>query len=129
MRIKNSITRQTRFNSSSPVEFELSSDTQSDNKSKIEKFYQSIKWKRVRNYKRALARGVCEICGKAGWEVHHIVPVTIKNVDDPDISLNLNNLMLLCTSCHNSMRRKSKQLRDDLEFDCNGNLIKKRTHR
>jgi 5-methylcytosine-specific restriction enzyme A len=92
---------------------------------KILKFYQSKTWKRVRSYKRSLQRGVCEKCGKAGYEVHHKIPLTLENVDDPNISISLENLQLLCTSCHNSKRAKEKELREDVKFDQFGDLVKK----
>jgi 5-methylcytosine-specific restriction enzyme A len=91
---------------------------------RIVQFYQSKQWKRVRNYKRALERGICESCGKAGWEVHHVIPLTLENLDDPNISISLENLQLLCTSCHNAKRAKEKELREDVEFNEIGDLVK-----
>lgn len=95
---------------------------------KRQKFYKSKAWKRARDYKRKLEHGICEECGKAGWEVHHIIPLTDENVDDPEISLGLDNLMLLCTSCHNKKREGEGennfyQVRGDVSFDEHGNTI------
>lgn len=92
---------------------------------KILKFYQSMRWKKVRSYKRQLARGLCEKCGNAGWEVHHKIPLTLSNIDDPNISLGLDNLELLCTSCHDAMRSEESEIRYDIAFDEYGNVYKK----
>lgn len=90
---------------------------------KILKFYHSSAWKRARSLKRQLSRGICEHCGNAGWEVHHKIPLTLANVDDPKISLDLNNLELLCTSCHDAVRANETEIRSDVAFDENGDLI------
>lgn len=92
---------------------------------KIKKFYQSTKWKKARATKVALARGVCEECGNAGWEVHHITPLTLENIDNPEIAIGLDNLQLLCTACHNAKRSDDKEIRDDVTFDEDGNLVEK----
>lgn len=94
---------------------------------KILKFYRSEKWKRARNLKVQKEHGICEQCGKAGWEVHHKTPLTLDNIDNPSISLSLDNLELLCTSCHNSRRKYIKPLRPDVEFDKEGNIVAKNT--
>jgi len=51
-----------------------------------------------------MRHGICELCGKAGKEVHHKVPLTESNVSDPNVSINPDNLMVLCKSCHDSIR-------------------------
>ena len=91
----------------------------------LQKFYQSSAWKKARKAFVALKRGLCNKCGKAGWEVHHVIPLTINNYSDPDIAINFDNLELLCTSCHNAERYKDVYIRSDLEFDSDGNVIKK----
>lgn len=90
---------------------------------KRDDFYHSPMWKRAQRAKRLQARGICEKCGKAGWEVHHIVPLTDENVDDPNVAIGMDNLMLLCTSCHNAMRAPSGGVRSDVSFDAQGNVI------
>ena len=91
----------------------------------IDKFYHSAKWKRCRAYVVSLHRGVCQRCGMPGTEVHHIIPLTIDNVNDPFIALNPDNLELLCKSCHDMERRKYDDVRGDLKFDEQGNLVKR----
>ncbi|MCI1244599.1 MAG: HNH endonuclease [Bacilli bacterium] len=43
------------------------------------------------------------MCGEIGTEVHHKVHLTPENVGDPEISINQENLMLLCNECHNKV--------------------------
>lgn len=68
---------------------------------KLDKFYKSARWKRCRNDFFMRKKAQCEICGKAGYIVHHIIELDDQNVDDPFISLNQDNLMVVCSSCHN----------------------------
>lgn len=72
------------------------------------KFYESVHWKKTRESFRQYKRGLCEECLKqgivrAGTEVHHIIPLTISNVHNPNISLSWKNLELLCTDCHHAI--------------------------
>ncbi len=60
-----------------------------------------------------------------GWvEVHHKIHLTPANVDDDEISINSENLILLCTKCHNKEHGRFAS-KTDYKFDKNGNLIKK----
>lgn len=48
---------------------------------------------------------LCQDCLKAGKvktaeEVHHITELTPDNINDPAITLSLNNLISLCKKCH-----------------------------
>lgn len=94
---------------------------------KIIKFYNSTRWRRFQKYIRSKYHGLCQECGKAGWEVHHIIPLTYTNVDDDQIALGEDNVTLLCTSCHNAQRQEESYVRRDVTFDADGNLIKKGT--
>lgn len=68
------------------------------------------------------ANGKCERCSALGEEVHHKIRLTVLNVVNPEISLNQENLELLCKKCHNiELKRFSKQQ----QFDEDGNLISK----
>ena len=101
-------------------------------------FYNSAVWQRVRE--AALIRDgyLCTCCGELAEEVHHIIPLTAQNVNDPKISLNLDNLSSLCEACHkarHSIDRATARMKDkDLaelsaermskyEFDANGFLV------
>lgn len=50
-------------------------------------------------------RYLCVDCLKHGVikpaeEVHHITEITPDNIDDPDVTLNMDNLVSLCRECH-----------------------------
>ena len=64
--------------------------------------------------------GLCERCGAIGIEVHHKDRLSIDNVTDTSISLNQDNLELLCRDCHN---KEHKRFSKDKIFDKDGNII------
>lgn len=78
-------------------------------------FYRSNQWKRCRDALIKSRGGMCEECRKNGLivtarlEAHHIIPLTPENITDPEISLNLDNLLLLCRDCHEKQHRKERR--------------------
>ena len=96
----------------------------------VERFYTLQVWRHCRKEfakskrlmcERCLANGIIEVGSKERpLEVHHKIPLTAENVNDPEVSLNWNNLELLCKSCHD-MERKRKEKR--YRFDEYGNMI------
>lgn len=90
----------------------------------IRRFYRSDKWKIARAMKIAEAGGRCEKCGAVGTEVHHIIHLTSENVVDPEISLNQENLMLLCNECHNKVHGRFEGNKKGVYFDDLGNFVK-----
>jgi 5-methylcytosine-specific restriction endonuclease McrA len=68
------------------------------------KFYNGAAWRKLRDHYRA-SRGMrCEDCGKlirGKSVVDHVEEVTPRNHDDPRVTLNPDNLRLLCLECHN----------------------------
>ncbi len=86
----------------------------------LHRFYKSIQWKVARTIKIQEANGRCERCGVLGEEVHHNIRLTVQNVMDTMISLNQDNLELLCKKCHN---KEHKRFTKEQEFDEEGNLI------
>lgn len=91
----------------------------------IRRFYRSDQWKIARAMKIAAVGGRCEKCGAIGTEVHHIIHLTPENVIDAEISLNQENLMLLCNECHNKEHGRFEGSRQ-YEFDDEGNLVERR---
>ena len=91
---------------------------------KIRKFYKSDKWKIARAIRIAAASGLCEQCGAIGTEVHHKVHLTPENVDDPNVSINQDNLILLCKDCHNKEHERFTDTKH-YRFDSDGNMVKK----
>ncbi len=97
---------------------------------KRKRFYDSVTWKRTKQDKIIEQRGICQRCGKRGTEVHHIIPLNDDNVDDPNIALNLDNLVLLCTSCHNQMRIEEEGRNpNQVEFTPDGDVVIKKSGR
>ena len=87
----------------------LSLDVKMGTKSvKREAFYHSTEWRKCSEAFRREKHFTCEMCGKEGWLVHHKQPLTDETVDDPDIALNFDNLMLLCSSCHDAIHHRLK---------------------
>ena len=70
-----------------------------------EAFYKSSAWQQARDAYASSQGGLCERCREQGIItpgeiVHHITHITPKNIKDPNITLNFDNLMLLCRDCH-----------------------------
>lgn len=82
-------------------------------------FYSSAAWKRCRRELAKARGGMCERCYKKGLvvvgtkehplEAHHKTPLTPENINDPAIALNLDNLELLCKSCHDEERQRAQK--------------------
>lgn len=89
----------------------------------IRKFYKSDQWKIARTIKIASVGGRCEKCGAIGTEVHHIIHLTPDNINDPNITVNQDNLMLLCNECHNKEHGRFGATKECV-FDSDGNLMK-----
>jgi 5-methylcytosine-specific restriction protein A len=86
-------------------------------KEKYQSFYNSAEWKALRNYKWGMANGLCEHCLKKGIvrqarEIHHIVPIE----EDWNKRLDIENLCLLCSDCHNKIHKRQSPLQDFLDF-------------
>lgn len=88
-------------------------------------FYNSRRWRKTSRYIKTIRYGICEKCGDPGTEVHHIIHLNDANIDDYNISLNPDNLMLLCVPCHNKIHG-GNEISDEIEFDANGDVIPKK---
>lgn len=71
----------------------------------LQSFYGSMAWKRTREAYKQEAGGLCEDCKergiiRAGDCVHHVIPLTVANIDSEAVTLNFANLRLLCDECH-----------------------------
>lgn len=70
-----------------------------------EQFYTGRAWRRVSREYAASKKFLCERCLKKGLvvpyeEVHHKKRLSLANINNPEISLNWNNLECLCKKCH-----------------------------
>ena len=88
-------------------------------------FYHSQAWKNCQAQYVKQAKGLCERCREKGLIVpgvivHHKVHLTPDNILDPDVTLNADNLMLLCRDCHAEIHKKRTRRFD---IDENGRVI------
>lgn len=88
-------------------------------------FYRSKAWKKTRAYIFLRDMGLCVRCGKPGEIVHHKIHLSPKNIDNPDITLNVDNLETLCRECH-AIEHEGELCTDRaLMFDSEGNIIER----
>lgn len=77
-------------------------------------FYTSQAWADCREAYRKSAGGLCEVCLSkglitAGEIVHHKIHLTPENITDPTITLNFDNLQLVCRECHGEIHKRKKK--------------------
>ena len=89
-----------------------------DMKPYAEEFYSSVAWKTTRDAYKKSVGGLCERCFKKGLitpaeMVHHKTHITPENINDPDITLNWDNLMALCLQCHADIHGNPKRYKVD----------------
>ena len=95
-----------------------------------DKIYQTVAWRKLRQYYYGKQHGVCERCGEPGDVVHHVIHIDETNVNDPNITMSEDNLELLCHTCHNREHKQVHEpLRDGFSFDANGELQYEDTER
>ena len=86
---------------------------------KYAEFYNSKSWHALRNQKWCDCDGLCEICKKRGIirearEIHHIEPIT----ENWNKRLDYDNLIALCSDCHNAIHNRQSPLQKFLsEWD------------
>ena len=78
---------------------------------KYNSFYNSKQWHELRNFKWQESNGLCELCLKDGIinearEIHHIVPIE----KDWNKRLDYDNLIALCSDCHNAQHERISPL-------------------
>ena len=86
-------------------------------------FYNSSDWRRAREYAWRRDFGLCVRCGNVGAVVHHKQHITPRNIDNPNVTLNPNNLETLCYDCHNNEHKGKPTTLSGLMFDTAGNLV------
>lgn len=94
-------------------------------------FYNSQRWRTCAKAYAASKLYICERChnkfvrhdGKRQrWIVHHKIPLTPDNINDPRIAYGWDNLQFLCIECHNQLHSKHHAGRR-CQFDADGNLL------
>ena len=84
-----------------------------------ESFYKSTAWQNCRNSFAKSKQGLCERCLargelKPGEIVHHKIHLTPFNIGDPNITLDWNNLELVCRDCHaEEHQKRSRRVKVD----------------
>lgn len=95
-----------------------------------QKFYKSSAWKKCRMAYIKSVYGLCERCNKPGYIVHHKILLTPNNINNPNVTLNWDNLEYLCLDCHNLEhnfdRDKKPVTREGLKFNKNGELVEEK---
>lgn len=102
-------------------------------------FYNSKVWKDVRKTIWLKQNCLCAIChlpvyvdGISEWIpkenrrtgiVHHKEYLTDTNISDDNITLNEDNLIGICKTCHENIHHQDISVRKGYEFDELGNLI------
>lgn len=86
------------------------------------RFYNSGAWVKTSKAYKNSKFGICEKCGAIGEEVHHIIPLTPDNINNPQITLNWDNLMLLCRSCHELIEEKATATIRGIRFTEDGQV-------
>lgn len=99
------------------------------------RFYHTQAWLDCSEAYRRLRFRICEKCGEPGNIVHHKILLTEQNINDPNITLNFDNLELLCKHCHdreeghfldakkNNNKKKANVTAAGVMFDEYGNLV------
>lgn len=85
----------------------------------VAEFYNSSIWKKTRKAYKLYRMNICERCNGIGYFVHHKKYIDAKNVNDSNITLNFDNLELLCKECHNKEHFEQELC---YEFDEDGQL-------
>lgn len=81
---------------------------------KLKQFYTGKPWRDLSHTLKIQRGGKCERCGftvveKADWVKligHHKIELTEANISDPNISLNPDNVEIVCIDCHNKSHRR-----------------------
>lgn len=79
-----------------------------------EAFYSSKAWQDTRTAYKKSVGGLCEVClehGRynAGEIVHHIIPLSPDNINNPLITLDWSNLQCVCRDCHGKIHDKKQR--------------------
>ncbi|MBQ1296499.1 MAG: HNH endonuclease [Clostridiales bacterium] len=92
---------------------------------RLQTFYKSKAWQKCRDAYVSSVGGLCERCKTrglivAGEIVHHKVHLNVYNIDDESITLNWDNLELLCRKCHGDEHKRTDKR---YSVDDNGHVI------
>lgn len=93
-------------------------------------FYNSAAWIKCKNSYIKSVHGLCERCGEPGDIVHHKVYISPSNINNPDVTLNHDNLEYLCRKCHNKEHelkfnrfKRSSPIKKGFKFNEKGEFV------
>ena len=88
-------------------------------------FYNSIAWIKCRLAFLQSKFFICERCEGAASIAHHKEYLTPDNINDPNVTLNWENLEALCQDCHNNEHHGSGEgaTREGMYFNEHGELV------
>lgn len=91
------------------------------------KLYKSKQWQHTRQAYLASVGGLCERCLKQGLVVpaeivHHKIYISPDNIDNPNITLNWNNLECVCRECHAKEHELGRKYKKRYSVDEFGNI-------
>lgn len=95
----------------------------------LKSFYNSAIWKkqRINILKRDHFTCTEKGCHRMATEVHHIIELNEKNINDVNITLNENNLRSLCHDCHTRITKEIKggyeNILPKIYFDSDGYIV------
>lgn len=87
-------------------------------------FYRSSKWTKCKNSYMSKQNYICERCGGLASICHHKIYLNAENYKNPYVSLNHDHLEALCQTCHNQEHFGTPAIREGLQFDKDGNIVK-----
>ena len=97
------------------------------NSSPFHSFYSSAAWLTFSSMIRTSRFSICELCGAPdAREVHHLIHINKDNINDPAVTLNADNVMLLCRHCHYAIHERGKLRARRSSFDALGNIAEVR---
>lgn len=90
-------------------------------------FYISSAWRKCRDAYIQSVGGLCEECQEKGLivpgtQVHHKQKLTPENINNPAVSLNYDNLILLCDKCHEAKHTRRKDTNRRWTVDDSGHV-------
>lgn len=88
--------------------------------------YNSKLWKDTRRLALRRDSYTCNRCYDRASEVHHIIPLDATNLNNIEVSLNLDNLECLCKSCHSKETvGATGDIDEQYEFNELGEVVKR----
>lgn len=90
-------------------------------------FYNSTAWKKCRAsyiaHRISIDGGLCETCHEApGYIVHHKCWITPNNINNPEVTLNHDNLKYDCQICHNKEKENEEEEKPRYFFGEDGQI-------